>query len=61
MLSDFVNTSRYVHEEYVRKHARHPEPLEQPRHGIRQAIGETLIQIGERLARAESKPLDTAA
>lgn len=61
MLSDFVNTSRYVHEEYVRRHARHPEPLEQPRHGIRQAIGERLIHLGERLTNVESEPLDTAA
>lgn len=52
MLKDFVTTSRYMHEEHLRRHASHPEPLEQPRHGLRTAIGQRLIHLGERLAGA---------
>jgi len=61
MLRDFVTTSAAMHDEYMRRHANSPEPLEQPRHGLRRAIGETLIQLGERLARVEPPPIDRAA
>ena len=61
MLSDFVSTTRYVHEEYLRRHVNTPEPLEQPRHGLRYRIGETLIHLGERLVGQERATFDEAA
>lgn len=61
MLSDFVSRSTYVHDEYVRRHVNPPEPLEQPRHGLRKTIGRTLIHLGERLAKVESRSVDRAA
>ncbi|HEX6220605.1 MAG TPA: hypothetical protein VF115_05890 [Acidimicrobiia bacterium] len=61
MLRDFLTTSSYVHAEYLRRHSSHPEPLEQPRHGLRRAIGQSLIHLGERLARVEHHPVDEAA
>lgn len=61
MLRDFVSTTRYMHEEHVRRHANPPEPLEQPRHGLREAIGQTLIHLGERLVRVDRQPVDEAA
>lgn len=53
MSADFATRARHFHAEYVRRNASHPEPLEQPRHGLRRAIGHRLIHIGERLARIE--------
>ncbi|MFZ0013687.1 MAG: hypothetical protein WAL25_06165 [Acidimicrobiia bacterium] len=61
MLRDFVTTSTAMHHEYMRRHANSPEPLEQPRHGLRKTIGETLIHLGERLARVEPRHTDRAA
>lgn len=61
MLRDFVSTSTQMHSEYVRRHANPPEPLEQPRHGLREALGQTLIHLGERLVRIERQPVDEAA
>lgn len=61
MLKDFLTNATYVHDEYLRRHAIHPEPLEQPRHGLRKAIGQRLIHLGERLARVEHHPVDEAA
>ncbi|HEX6286979.1 MAG TPA: hypothetical protein VFZ80_05795 [Acidimicrobiia bacterium] len=61
MLRDFTSTSRYMHAEYVRRRVNHPEPLEQPRHGLRKALGQSLIHLGERLARIDPQPVDEAA
>lgn len=61
MLKDFQTPSRYVHDEYLRRHGSHPEPLEQPRHGLRQAIGLRLIHLGERLAEVDPRPVNEAA
>lgn len=61
MLRDFVTTTRHIHEEKVRRHASPPEPLEQPRHGLREAIGQTLIHLGERLVRADRESVEEAA
>lgn len=61
MLNDFVNGTPAIHHEYLRRQSRSPEPLEQPRHGLRRVIGETLISIGQRLARVERRPADEAA
>lgn len=61
MLRDFVQHAAGLHEEYVRRNANPPEPLEQPRHGLRRALGMTLIHLGERLARAEDAPVEKAA
>lgn len=61
MLRDFASTSRAMHDEYVRRHATPPEPLEEPRHGLRRTLGETLIHLGERLTRDERKPVEEAA
>lgn len=61
MLKDFLTTSKYVHDEYVRRHGSHPEPLEQPRHGLRKAIEQSLIHLGERLAKVDRRPVDEAA
>ncbi|MGD2042055.1 MAG: hypothetical protein PVJ28_00275 [Acidimicrobiia bacterium] len=61
MLRDFINQSAGFHDEYVRRHANPPEPLEQPRHGLRRALGMTLIHLGERLTRTEHTPGQKAA
>lgn len=62
MLSELVISSRRYHAEYVRRHVRLPEPLERSRHELRRAIGQSLIHIGERIARVESDSgLDEAA
>jgi hypothetical protein len=61
MLKDFVTASPSIHDEYMRRHANSPVPLEQPRHGLRKTIGETLIHLGERLAKVEPRPSDRAA
>jgi hypothetical protein len=61
MLRDFLTTSTYLHEEYLRRRINHPEPLDQPRHGLRRALGQSLIHLGERLARVEHHPVDKAA
>lgn len=61
MLRDFVTTSTYLHDEYLRRRIDHPEPLDQPRHGLRKALGQGLIHLGERLARVENDPVDRAA
>lgn len=61
MLKDFLTTSNYMHAEYLRRRVNHPEPLEQPRHGLRKAIGQSLIHLGERLVRVEHTPIDEAA
>ena len=55
MSADFVTRARYLHSEHVRRNVNHPEPLEQPRHGLRRALGHRLIHLGERLARVEHR------
>lgn len=55
-------SSRLYHDEYTRRHVHLPEPLERTRHHLRWAIGQSLIHLGERLARADEAPsLDEAA
>lgn len=50
------------HEEYVRRHVRVPDPLDRSAHGLRSAIGQGLIHLGERLARRDRpRALDRAA
>jgi hypothetical protein len=61
VLKDFVTLAQPLQEERVRRHASHPEPLEQPRHGLRTAIGNTLIQLGERLVKVHPLRVDDAA
>lgn len=62
MSADFVTRARAFHAEYLRRAANHPEPLEQARHGLRRALGQRLIHLGERLARIEhDSPLREAA
>jgi len=61
MLRDFLSPSSYMHAEYLRRRANHPEPLEQPRHGLRKVLGQGLIHLGERLARIDHNPIDEAA
>lgn len=61
MLRDFVTTTDAMHAEYLRRNAPINEPLDPPRHRIRAAIGQSLIQLGERLARADSHPVGKAA
>lgn len=60
-MPDFVSTSTYMHDEFARRHVNPPEPLEQPRHGLRETIGHTLILLGERMARVESSSVERAA
>lgn len=61
MLRDFLSTSSHMHAEYLRRRIDHPEPLEQPHHGLRKALGQSLIHLGERLARTDHQPVDEAA
>lgn len=61
MLSDFVTLTPHLHDERLRRRASHPEPLEQPRHGLLTAIGNTLIHLGERLAKVEPLAVEDAA
>lgn len=62
MFIDISSKARAVHDEYLRRHSKTPEPLEQPAtHGLRTAIGQTLIHLGERLAKVERQPLNKAA
>ena len=57
-----ARSSIHYHDEYRRRHVRLPEPLERTRHDLRRAIGQSLIHLGERLARVEHLPrLDRAA
>jgi hypothetical protein len=51
-----ISAARQVHDEYLRRHVKSPGPLEQPRHGLRRVIGESLIALGERLALPETHP-----
>lgn len=53
MFSDLYPRALRYHDEYARRNANPPEPLEQPRHNLRQAIGHDLIQLGERLAEVD--------
>lgn len=61
MHRELVISSRHYHDEYLRRHVRLPEPLERSRHELRRAIGQSLIHIGERLARVDVPELDEAA
>lgn len=62
MFADLYTHAQAYHLEYVRRHVNPPEPLEQPRRGLRQAIGNGLIHLGERLAPpAPHQPFDRAA
>lgn len=53
MFRELSTSSRYYHDEYVRRNITLPEPLERSRHDLRRAIGQSLIHIGERLAGVE--------
>jgi hypothetical protein len=62
MFSDIYTRYHSYHEEYTRKSRNLPEPLDQPRHGLKEAIGQGLIHLGERLARVERpQPVEKAA
>ena len=62
MFSDLYPRALRYHDEYARRHANPREPLEQPRHNLRQAIAHGLIQLGERLAEVERpQSVDKAA
>lgn len=53
MFSDLYPFAKRFHEEYTRRHFNTPEPLEQPRHNLKRAIGHSLIHFGERLAEVD--------
>lgn len=53
MFSDLYPFAKPFHDEYTRRHVNPPEPLEHPRHSLKQAIGHSLIHLGERLAEVE--------
>lgn len=62
MFADLYTRAQAYHLEYVRRHVNPPEPLEQPRHGLRRAIGSRLIHLGEKLAQSDpTLPFDRAA
>lgn len=52
MFVDLTIKHRTYHQEYVRRHVNPPEPLE-PRQGLRRALGNRLIHIGQRLAETD--------
>lgn len=54
MFRELTTSSRHYHDEYIRRHIRLPEPPERSRNELRRAIGESLIHLGERLARVEN-------
>ena len=49
-MPDFIASAPSMHAEVRRRRHRSPEPPRQPRHGLRRAIGQALIHMGERLA-----------
>lgn len=53
MMRELITSTRHYHDEYFRRHAKIPEPVERPRHELRRAIGHSLIHLGERLARVD--------
>lgn len=61
MHRELAISSKHYHDEYMRRHMRYPEPLERHRHELRKAIGQSLIHIGERLAKVDSSQLGEAA
>ena len=62
MFSDLYTRYRSYHQEYTSKSRNLPEPLDQPRHGLKEAIGHGLINLGERLAHVERpQPVEKAA
>lgn len=61
MFVDLTTRFHSYHQEYVRRHVNPPEPLEPSRQGWRQAIGQSLIHLGERLADSPRPPIDRAA
>jgi hypothetical protein len=62
MFSDLVKTYHHYHQEYTRRHVSLPEPLDQPRHGLKETIGYSLIHLGERLAKVDrAQSVDEAA
>lgn len=62
MHRELAISSRHYHAEYIRRHIELPEPLERTRHDLRRALGQSLIHLGERLAKVDHVPhLDEAA
>ncbi len=62
MFADLYTRAGGYHDEYARRHVNPPEPLEQPRLGLRQAIGNRLIHLGEKLAQPDpTQPFGRAA
>lgn len=62
MHRELTISSKHYHDEYVRRHVKLPEPLERTRHDLRRALGQSLIHLGERLAKVEHPPhFDEAA
>lgn len=62
MFADLYTRANGYHHEYVRRHVNPPEPLEQPRHGLKHAIGNSLIHLGEKLTTPDPRqPFDRAA
>jgi hypothetical protein len=62
MFADLSTRAGGYHDEYARRHVNPPEPQEQPRQGLRHAIGNRLIHLGEKLAMPDpTEPFDRAA
>lgn len=62
MFSDLYSRAQGYHDEYTRRYANPPEPLEGHRRHLRRAIGHSLIHLGERLAEVDPpQPVDKAA
>lgn len=54
-------SARHYHDHYLRSNVRIPDPLDRSRHELRKTIGQSLIHIGERIARVDDPQLDEAA
>ncbi len=62
MFTDLYTAHKAYHEEYTRRYVDLPEPLDQPRHGLKETIGYSLIHLGEKLVNVDrSRTVDAAA